>query len=588
MWHRLQDILEKSPQIEALASEQQSISAEQLAMAWTESLKVSKIAGSKLIVVNGMAHPASILRLFEESEPETHFALVEADPLVFLASFYHKDWEPLFKSARVEFFVGLEVNQFVAAQKEFFLQEDRLVYREAIGQFYCTKSLQAHGPFYVEFSKAMQVALKQLGNHLEAPGEDGYRGLINVIGNLSCLKKTFDPSCLQGSLQGLPAVIVSTGPSLQFHLDQLKANQDRFVIACSDSSLKFLLNHNIKPHFVMSMERTKNIVDVLGDLPADLDIPLVTLPVCYPTVIKNYPGPKIFLNRGSSFGKWLWPEADFFNLGNSVATMAYRFFVYLGVSEINLLGQDLAFAPDLKSSHFAAVEGDIQKVELSRISGERSAVIPGNSGHDIQSTTYWKSFRDQLDAFIAKFSIPTRNVIPTSYGAQIQQAERVDPEMFWQEAAKRTAIKSIDFGFRDAQNQRDCGELVDQSKKDLRDLNKKTLQVMNDLSLTIHEDFPQAGKTEKLEAYRAYFKVWEQKRQALVNEHRSLFKNLLSPLLASHHYAILTQRERVRLQDENFLSAVSQYFDLTQAWLKECHYWSSRVLDLLEGAETSE
>ncbi|WP_139427356.1 6-hydroxymethylpterin diphosphokinase MptE-like protein, partial [Campylobacter armoricus] len=68
---------------------------------------------------------------------------------------------------------------------------------------------------------------------------------------------SFKQLCLKRKKQANNAIIVSTGPSLIKQLPLLKQYANYASIFCADSAYPILAKYDIKPDYVLSLERTE-------------------------------------------------------------------------------------------------------------------------------------------------------------------------------------------------------------------------------------------------------------------------------------------------------------------------------------------
>ncbi|MGH2268241.1 6-hydroxymethylpterin diphosphokinase MptE-like protein, partial [Campylobacter taeniopygiae] len=85
------------------------------------------------------------------------------------------------------------------------------------------------------------------------------------------------------------AIIVSTGPSLTKQLDTLKQYANKATIIAADSSYPILAKHNIKPDYVLSLERVLETSEFFNNdfKEFDQDILFITTHLTHPQTIKN-------------------------------------------------------------------------------------------------------------------------------------------------------------------------------------------------------------------------------------------------------------------------------------------------------------
>lgn len=559
---------------------------------WQEAVKISKLNDPRVLVVHGIGLGDLVFRFInEESVRIKHILLVEKNASLFIAALEKRDWREIITSSRFEIFVAFPTSLMTPALRDYFLLMDRVIFQGRIEHFYCPPLLKYDGPYYLEFAQSIPKAVSSLQSLYMAPSEDAYRGFINVNRNLPKLHKYWAVDNLKERFSGKPAVIVSSGPSLSLHLQNIKKNQDKMIIGCSDSSLKLLLEKGIRPDFAFCLERDRVIEDLFKDFPKDCDVPLVTMPMVYPGVLQNYPGPVLMASRSSAFGCWLWPQRTFFDFGNTVATMALRLFCFMGCSEVYFLGQDLAYDRESELSHAVGISDDAQDVEQSRKKTFEYRQLEGNDGTLIDSTVYWEMFRNTLNMMMSKFRTPCYNVIPKSYGAKIQNAIRMEPDDFWKLVTTDWEIEksreTLEEFLRDVQKE-NCSklyykQLVDRSLSYVDELLKASLIEMDEISEKLQRDYPEKYSREVLNDYHQAFEKWEGRQEEFKNIDRELFKHLIRPILASYHFRILTERENLRPQEGNYINYILEYSRLSLEWYQCIQSWCLRIKNRLEG-----
>lgn len=550
------------------------------------SKKISRYDGARILVFDGVGSGHHIFD-FLETRPShiKHFILVEKYPQIFLAALNFFDFTNLISSPDFDFMIGLEERQMTAVLKEYYLLHDRIIFSKKIGHYYFYPSLDRDGAYYLEFSKSLNVAAEQLSSIYLAPGEDCYRGLLNVVENFSCFGNSYLIDDFKNQFKNCPAVIVSTGPSLKFNLKELKSYQNRFLIVCADSALKILLKEGVIPHLVFSIERHPDIFHLIGDVPGSETIPLVALSTTSQKVLSGYRGPKIIISRESTFGKWLWPQATYFNLGGCVASMAYRILVYLGCSSISLLGQDLGYERGTFNTHVSGIGEQVSKAVSNMKNGVAYAELMGNNGQLLPSTYYWKQYKEQLENFIVKFGVETYNVIPADYGSKINNANRIEPQEFWnqikngKEVNLNISLENLKSHFKTADVNSDL--LVEQTVSYLEDICGKTLHLMDEISLVFLHHTPECGDEKDMKRYDVFFATWDQKMMDIIKSSEIFFESFLNPLFQSSHINILMQREALEQNKEDYSQYIMKYIDLTQDWLKQILYWCLRAKNLL-------
>jgi hypothetical protein len=155
---------------------------------------------------------------------------------------------------------------------------------------------------------------------------------------------------LAGVAEGLPAVVVAAGPSLERNIDLLvdPANRAKVVVIAAQTVLKKLLAKGIKPDFVTALdyhEISRRFYEGLSEKDVE-GVTLVVEPKANPAILSAYPGAvrcpaERVLDEllGSEFGR----EMGGLTPGATVAHLAYYLARYLGCDPVILTGQDLGF-----------------------------------------------------------------------------------------------------------------------------------------------------------------------------------------------------------------------------------------------------
>ncbi|EAJ4518944.1 motility associated factor glycosyltransferase family protein [Campylobacter coli] len=218
------------------------------------------------------------------------------------------------------------------------------------------------------------------------------------------------------------AIIVSTGPSLTKQLPLLKKYASKATIFCADSSYPILAKHDIKPDYVLSLERipltSEFFNNDFGEF--DKDIVFVCAGVVHPKTIE-YLKNKTFIitQKILAFPYYInLKNFCYAAVGFSVAHMAYEFATHLSHKNIIFIGQDLAYAEDGFSHTKDYSNLDKHEGHFQRDKGKFQCLAYGGDGK-AESSEVWTMFRFFLQDTIS------RNIISTTYnctegGARIE------------------------------------------------------------------------------------------------------------------------------------------------------------------------
>lgn len=556
-------------------------------MIWEKSVKYSEIKNCRLLIINGCISPDGVERIIDELSPGVRqilFVCHSKDQ--FVSELKRGDYSKWIADERFEFCIGLDEKYINAFLKEYFTTKDRLIYREKIGFFNYWPDIASHGNYYVKFAEMVPQVLAQLQSSLNAPDEDAYRGFLNLNANLSLLGSLRRIDAWKSIAKGMPAVLIASGPSLKFHLENLRQLHGKFIIGCCDSALKSVLEHGLEPHFCFSLERSASVGKLFTNVPSGIRTTLVTLPICHPSVLKNFPSDVLFMTSQIAYSQWLCSDVPVFNLGGSVATMALRFFVHLGITDVTLLGQDLAYDPVNSHSHFFGVPQEILDVEHERFN-EGWCELESNSGQMIKSSAYWMMFLDEIKVFITKFSMKCKNVIPATYGARLDGTTRIDPDVFWNDVEAMNASQCL---WDNATPQRqsgipghEYGVLLESTLSRLVVLEEIVMRYLDDMSLALLDCFPESRSQNLIAYYRHKLEQWHViENDVLTHE---IYLKLIKFIMPGSHLRFFTARENLFLEDQVFATEISRYINITQEWLKNVLCWIVRVRRTVERNE---
>lgn len=224
-----------------------------------------------------------------------------------------------------------------------------------------------------------------------------------------------------GTYKNKPAIIVSSGPSLDKNVHLLKAYQDKALILSCDGSYTTLVKHGIKPHVIGSVERVHRTYEVFySHREFDKDLLLVAPAVVRSEIANKFVGNTISLFKDrDSFGILMDEMSNGTKgtlwCGSSVAHLMFSFADSVGCNPIILIGQDLSYTFD-GISH----AGDSEVKETKNVE-EAKVWLKGNYAEKVPSTPIWEKFLITFREMIAQSKSHVINA--TEGGAFIEGTE---------------------------------------------------------------------------------------------------------------------------------------------------------------------
>ncbi|EAH9266456.1 DUF115 domain-containing protein [Campylobacter jejuni] len=366
---------------------------------------------------NGILYKALL-----QNKNHQHIVVFEKDIEIIWVIFHILDFSSELQSARLMILntssLDIEFFSNFCSSKPFF-QFSRIYFLELMSHYY--------ERFHEDILGLNKKLAENFKNSIVSYGNDpldALQGIEQFVYNLPQMITHPSYKELLSKRKGISdtAIIVSTGPSLTKQLPLLKKYASKATIFCADSSYPILAKHNIKPDYVLSLERipltSEFFNNDFGEF--DKDIVFVCAGVVHPKTIE-YLKNKTFIitQKILAFPYYInLKNFCYAAVGFSVAHMAYEFATHLSHKNIIFIGQDLAYAEDGFSHTKDYSNLDKHEGHFQRDKGKFQCLAYGGDGK-AESSEVWTMFRFFLQDTIS------RNIISTTYnctegGARIE------------------------------------------------------------------------------------------------------------------------------------------------------------------------
>ncbi|EAJ7095013.1 motility associated factor glycosyltransferase family protein, partial [Campylobacter jejuni] len=357
-----------------------------------------------------------------QNKNHQHIVVFEKDIEIIWIMFHILDFSSELQSARLMILntssLDIEFFSNFCSSKPFF-QFSRIYFLELMSHYY--------ERFHEDILGLNKKLAENFKNSIVSYGNDpldALQGIEQFVYNLPQMITHPSYKELLSKRKGISdtAIIVSTGPSLTKQLPLLKKYASKATIFCADSSYPILAKHNIKPDYVLSLERipltSEFFNNDFGEF--DKDIVFVCAGVVHPKTIE-YLKNKTFIitQKILAFPYYInLKNFCYAAIGFSVAHMAYEFATHLNYKNIIFIGQDLAYAEDGFSHTKDYSNLDKHEGHFQRDKGKFQCLAYGGNGK-AESSEVWTMFRFFLQDTIS------RNIISTTYnctegGARIE------------------------------------------------------------------------------------------------------------------------------------------------------------------------
>jgi hypothetical protein len=312
--------------------------------------------------VHGFGLGYHVEQLFDKLSHEGIIAVLEPDLRLLRTAFEQRDLSRVIASMRVYFFH--EPNKTELLIK---LTSWAAMFTLGFEKVEHAPSVQAKPEFYAQMQGWIDDFLAYCRTNMNTLVLNGRRTAENLARNIGWYAATPGLGRLAGRYRGLPAVIVSAGPSLRKNKHLLPKVAGKAVIVAVQTTLQPLLEMGVEPHFVTSLDYHDISTRFFERLPKNIRTELVAEPKATNAIFDLHTGPLSIL--GNDFAESLLTEMKLnkakLPAGATVAHLAYYVAEYCGCDPIIFIGQDLGFSDGLCYAPGTSYE-DVWKPDLSR------------------------------------------------------------------------------------------------------------------------------------------------------------------------------------------------------------------------------
>lgn len=365
-------------------------------------LKKQDCTGADYFIFLGFGLGYLLDALIEQgTDRSSHFFIIESDLEILKATFEARDLSSILSLPNIYFAwpaSGIELAEQwqrffdpVQAQKSIFLTH--------------LPSVALDTRLFKTAAEIIQSQTFQTFTDINTLVANSQAFLDNFTQNL--LKAAKAPGAVKFAniFSGVPAIIVSAGPSLDRNIHHLRGYEERMLILATDTALKPLLAAGIDPHFVLTGDPSQTNYFHLKGAPSKEAL-LVAEATSFPAVFGEFEGRTvtcIFENSSLKSLSDLLGNKGTLRAWGSVATMAVDFALLLGCNPITFIGQDLAHTDGriycsglcFDDQWFAGTDGpDKWQEQLKELqSNRRTVMIEDIFGRQTESTdkltAYW-------------------------------------------------------------------------------------------------------------------------------------------------------------------------------------------------------
>lgn len=351
--------------------------------------------GKGLAVFLGMGKGESPLTILKERPQVEQLAILEPSLAWFRQALEFMDLTPLFANSKVEWFVGpTDWENFERKIYNVVTSEDTYLLENQ-------STLRRNPPVYNALRQQAYSLLNQLNISGATTMRFGDTFIHNRLANLALARRSRNLEDLAGCFAGIPAILVSSGPSLSQSIEALQQAKGRCLLIAVDGALAPLLKAGIMPDFITALDINEfSLEKLVPFLKGRWPFHLVCNYKASPSIPERLQAATVFFAKEDDPASAWIDEATGATINtpplSSVAHLSLAVALITGAEPIIFVGQDLAY-PKEKSQHAAGVIN-------AREAGEKELIpTTGLSGELISTDRSLIEIRSRLEEVIAQY-----------------------------------------------------------------------------------------------------------------------------------------------------------------------------------------
>ncbi|OXT08743.1 hypothetical protein CE561_03965 [Thermoanaerobacterium thermosaccharolyticum] len=373
---------------------------------WADTIEISD---ESILIIYGIGLGYHINYLLSRLSPNNRLILVEPSNEIFQFALNNGYYDK-FKNRHNLYFISEESEEKLNIILQSYIPWDNfenVIYKEF------KQYPNIFKEYYERFNKSLIETINSMRINRNTALYFAEQWQLNFMENLEFVFRSVPVKSFFGVFKNIPAVIVSAGPSLDKNIEQLKEAKGKCVIICVGTALKALLQKNIEPDFVVSIDGGKKNFEHFDGY--KVKSPLVYDLTLYPKILKEYEGPLIIAEIASTYTQLLSNKLslDFgrLNTGPSVANLSLDFAYMLGCDPIVFIGQDLAYSDNRTHASGTTYE----KNRIKKNFDEKEYIyVDGNYEEKVLTDRVLLSFKTWFENYI--YGHPDRIYINATEG----------------------------------------------------------------------------------------------------------------------------------------------------------------------------
>ncbi|SDT85489.1 6-hydroxymethylpterin diphosphokinase MptE-like protein [Desulfobacula phenolica] len=370
------------------------------------------------VAILGMGLCYSALNILDKRLLLQRLALFELEPRIFIQALRYTDLSPILKDPRLILGIGTknEISETLSTATRTLQLEDSNI-------FHHLPSFDFNPDGYNKLKDDLYAHLNGLNVEGATTRILGKKFLNNRFKHICTIHHQHLLEHIQNKFDGIPAILVAGGPSLDKNIHLLKQVQEKAVIIAVDTVLPALLKNGVHPHFLTCIDPNDLTFEKFADvIPEVKDIALICTSWVNPKTPKVFPSGQIFWTfTGKPMEAWLNSLLGGKLLTGGASTVAHLNLIaahMLGCDPIIFIGQDLAYPGSAPASHAkgTVLQGTAPKETVTNhVQGE---TVTGINGEILRTNRSFLSMKKIFESTIARSE--RSHINATQGGANIE------------------------------------------------------------------------------------------------------------------------------------------------------------------------
>lgn len=378
-----------------------------------------------LLIGMGFGYPVkALLKLMSQ---EQCLWIVEPDPGIFLEALKNAELSSIFCDERVFFHLYKDENSCRQFLEEVLEDTGMPASEKNILTLVTPPYRHVYKTLIEEIKKSTAYTIKHLQSLRNTIISFSELWLSNYLKNVCFFDSSFDLADFFGAFSGVPAYLISAGPSLRKNIAELKSGKRNGIIFTGYTALKVLLLNGVRPDFVVAIDGKQLNYETEEMLREKFDLPLIYSPFADSRLLQKHQGIKIRCTVSyDQYSKYLDEKSGkqvspLYAAGTVAATMmdiAYK----MGCRPIVFAGQDLAFTDDLTHVPGTNYDGFLKKHHYD-MKQHSFLLVKDIFGQEVKTDYVFLQYKKGLEDYIQSKKESCLFIDATEGGAKIEGTE---------------------------------------------------------------------------------------------------------------------------------------------------------------------